>query len=177
MCALLVCGWLGFTGMAQAQTASEVFEEHISPLVQRQCINCHVQGGQSGNTRLVFLPSTDATHLVHNEQQFRQFISEVDGGAERILDKISGRISHGGGTQVPEDSDEYGRMAQYLELLAGGSESNEIIPDPGLRRAIANALNKSAEEPITEEELATLVELQADGNPSATCAVWNLRSN
>ena len=41
------------------ETAAEVFREHISgPIVQSKCVTCHVEGGQSGNTRLVFVRSS-----------------------------------------------------------------------------------------------------------------------
>ena len=45
------------------ETAADVFREHLSgPIVQGKCIACHVEGGQSGNTRLVFVPSSDPGH-------------------------------------------------------------------------------------------------------------------
>ena len=135
---------LSLSATAVAQTATEVFQEHVSPIVQAKCINCHVEGGASGNTRLVFVPSSNAEHETLNQETFEDFLAAVDDGADTILDKISGRISHGGGTQVPEDSEEYGHIERFLELLEDDSEEPvEIIPDAALRGAVEAALGKS----------------------------------
>ena len=49
------------------ETAEQVFREHISgPIVQGKCIDCHVAVGRSGNTRLVFVPSSDPDHEARN---------------------------------------------------------------------------------------------------------------
>ena len=38
------------------ESAEEVFRAHISgPVVRSKCVNCHVAGGVSGHTRLVFV--------------------------------------------------------------------------------------------------------------------------
>ena len=50
-------------GAGPAETAAEAFEALISPVVQSKCVNCHVEGGASGQTPLVFLKDTDADHL------------------------------------------------------------------------------------------------------------------
>ena len=46
------------------ESAAKVFRELISgPIVQAKCVACHVQGGLSGHTRLVFEPSTTLNHV------------------------------------------------------------------------------------------------------------------
>ena len=100
-------------------TAQALFGRHISdPLVQSRCINCHVSGGPSGHTRLVFERSTNPDHEALNLATFERFLSEVEGGESRILNKIQG-VSHGGGEQVPADSEEFAWMAQFLDRLGG----------------------------------------------------------
>lgn len=98
------------------ETAESVFERQISPLVQSMCINCHVAGGASQNTRLVFVGDDDNDHLKKNLAEFQGLLEEVDDGANYILDKIQG-ISHGGGQQVTAGTDEFAAMARFLELL------------------------------------------------------------
>ena len=99
------------------ETVEEVFREHISgPIVQGQCIACHVAGGVSGNTRLVFVPSSDPDHEGHNLRTFETFLAEVDDGASLILNKIQG-VAHGGGMQVAAGSDEFAAMERFLRLL------------------------------------------------------------
>ena len=143
-----------------AQTAEEVFTEDISPIVQSRCVNCHVEGGASGNTRLVFVRSSNADHEALNLQAFENFVADVDGGAERILDKITQRISHGGGVQVADGSERYEDMEGFLALLGQPEPTDELIPDPVLRRAIEVALNKAPGSMIEEAELATVTSLE-----------------
>ncbi|MDE0029700.1 MAG: DUF1588 domain-containing protein [Deltaproteobacteria bacterium] len=109
-------------GSGDTATAAEVFSAHISPsVVQSRCINCHVQGGVSGHTRLVFQRATNPDHEALNLQTFANFLSTVVGGASRILHKIQG-VSHGGGEQVPADSDDFAQMERFLAALEGPPE-------------------------------------------------------
>ena len=59
---------------------AQAFRTLGSPIVQPKCVNCHVKGGVSGDTRLVFVPDTDADHLAVNLSAFRKLLSAVDGG-------------------------------------------------------------------------------------------------
>ena len=96
---------------------SALFGQHISePVVQSRCIACHVEGGVSGNTRLVFVPSTTPDHDVLNLEAFERFLSEVESGASLILNKIQG-VSHGGGAQVPAGSADFAQMERFLGRL------------------------------------------------------------
>ena len=101
-----------------AATAEEVFATLISPIVQSQCVNCHVEGGVSGNTRLVFVTSADADHLAKNFSVFETVVAEVEDGADYILNKVQG-VSHGGGVQLAAGSDGFSRMERFLRLLEG----------------------------------------------------------
>ena len=88
-------------------SAEEAFRRDISgPVVQAKCVDCHVQDGLSGHTRLVFVRSSDtADHEKLNLQIIRTFLVAVEdeGGGSYILNKIQG-VQHGGGAQVPVDS-------------------------------------------------------------------------
>ena len=104
-----------------AETAATVFHDHISgPIVQTKCVNCHVEGGVSGHTRLVFMHrSSEVDHEVLNLQTFENFLAAVDeagGGGNYILNKIRG-VSHGGGEQVPLGSAHFANMEWFLGLL------------------------------------------------------------
>ena len=104
-----------------AETAATVFHDHISgPIVQTKCVNCHVEGGVSGHTRLVFMHrSSEVDHEVLNLQTFEDFLAAVDeagGGGNYILNKIRG-VSHGGGEQVPLGSAHFANMEWFLGLL------------------------------------------------------------
>ncbi len=108
-----------------AMVAMVAFQTHISaPIIQAKCVNCHVQGGLSGNTRLVFVPSTNADHLSHNLNAFREFLrrqhEEGSDGAARVLTKVTGGDGHGGGVQIEAGSADYQNLATFLALLEEG---------------------------------------------------------
>ena len=101
-----------------SETAAEVFRTLISPIVQSKCINCHVEGGVSGNTRLVFVTDADADHLATNLSVFETFLDEVEDGADLILNKVQG-VGHGGGIQLAAGTDDFSSMERFLGLLEG----------------------------------------------------------
>ncbi len=112
-------------GAGPVATAEELFRTLISgPILQTKCINCHVEGGVSGNTRLVFVTDADADHLATNLSVFEDFLAEVEDGADLILNKIQGALGHGGGIQVAAGTDEFSGMERFLGLLAG----EEVAP-------------------------------------------------
>ena len=107
------------------ETAEEVFRERISgPVVREKCINCHVEGGPSGNTRLVFVRSSNPDHEALNLKAFEDFVARVDGAGLRIINKIQG-VGHGGGLQVAVDSPEFADMKRFLRLLG-----EDVTPAP-----------------------------------------------
>lgn len=112
-----------------SESISSLFSEYISEqIVQSLCINCHVEDGISGHTRVVLSPSTVADHEARNIKVFQDFVDTVDGGADRILSKIQG-VSHGGGVQVPAGSAEFANMERFVRLLDGGGATSGISPE------------------------------------------------
>ena len=110
--------------------ALEFFLKHISgPVVQAKCVNCHVEGGVSGHTRLVFQPSSTPDHGAKNLAAIRKLLSTVEDGAERILNKIQG-VGHGGGVQVAAGSADFANMERLLELLGyGDGPGTDLTPE------------------------------------------------
>ena len=129
---LLVAAMAWQTGTSRAQdgkTAEEVFRDRISePIVQSRCINCHVQGGVSGHTRLVLARATEANHQALNLQTFKSLLDAVadEGGANYVLNKIQG-VAHGGGAQVPAGSSDFTNMEWFLRLLGGGDTATASL--------------------------------------------------
>ena len=110
------------------ESAADVFREHISePIVQGKCVACHVAGGVSGNTRLVFVSSSNPDHVAHNLGVFEDFLDEVDDSANVILNKIQG-VAHGGGVQVAAGTPEFADMERFLGLLGEGVERAALTP-------------------------------------------------
>ena len=114
------------------ETAEEVFRDHISePVVQAKCVNCHVAGGLSGNTRLVFVRSSDTPdHEALNLRTFEALLDQIEdeGGGTYILNKIQG-VAHGGGRQVPLGSAHFANMERFLGLLGEPVTRVRLTPE------------------------------------------------
>ena len=110
-------------GRGAAETSSEVFEQLVAAqVVESRCVNCHVEGGQSGTTRLVLTATSNSNHRARNLQAIRDFVATVEDGAELLLDKIQG-IGHGGGEQVPASSENFANVTRFLDLLRRETDS------------------------------------------------------
>ena len=107
-------------GPVDQASTEEVFSQHISgPIVQTKCVTCHVEGGASGNTRLVFVRAEDTPdHEALNLRAFEDLLAKVadEGGGSYVLNKIQG-VGHGGGVQVSPGTEEFANMQRFLGLL------------------------------------------------------------
>ena len=159
---------IGAPRAQDAETAEEVFRNHISePIIQTRCVNCHVQGGLSSHTRLVFVRrSVEVDYEALNLQTFENFLAQVDdesGGGARILNKIQG-VSHGGGVQVPLGSTDFANMERFLGLLGETVASGALTPETlfdtvalaSPRKTLRRAALIFAGRIPTEEEYATV---------------------
>ena len=115
---------------SETESALGFFLNHISgPIVQAKCVNCHVEGGVSGHTRLILHPSSNPDHGTLNLAVFENFLANVEDGASLILNKIQG-VGHGGGIQVPAGSDDFANMESFLSLLGYGEDSGpDLTPE------------------------------------------------
>ena len=150
---------------ATGESSETYFDEHIDAIIQGQCIACHVDGGASANTRIVFVTGSDASSRRSNRQTLADFLSLVEGGAELLLNKVQG-VSHGGGVQLQAGSSGFEHMRTWLGLVGEEAIAPGVTPETlfdsvrmvsherTLRRA---ALLFAARNP-TAEELRALAE-------------------
>ena len=100
-----------------AEKISTLYSETISSqIVMRRCVACHVQGGISQMSRLVFRRGTGSSVQSDNMAQFTDFVSTNSAGDQLILARVSG-IGHGGGTVLPTGSADYNALAEFLALV------------------------------------------------------------
>ena len=119
-------------------SAAVLFGEAISQqIVQARCLRCHVAGGESGNTRLVFVSSLEQDHATSNLGVLRAFVlgdgNHHHHGPENamlVLDKMSATVSHGGGMQVEAGSEDYLNMQALLARIV--AEGGEARPGTGI---------------------------------------------
>ena len=101
-----------------AEPASlELYNASISaPIVQSRCVSCHVSGGASGSTRLVFVRSSVDNYMMLNYNEMVDFVRNTPSGATLILSKPQG-IGHGGGIQLRSGSIELDNLSKFVEAL------------------------------------------------------------
>ena len=87
-----------------------------APVVQSRCVSCHVSGGVSGNTRLVFVRSSVDNYMTLNFNEMVDFVRNTPNGASLILSKPQG-IGHGGGIQLLSGSIELDNLSKFIEAL------------------------------------------------------------
>jgi len=122
------------TNTAMGQTAEAFYASDVDSIVQGKCITCHRSGGQAGSTALRFTSSVSGNHSV-----FDGYVNSPTKGAKasRVLSKITGGSSHGGGQQVSQGSADYQTFSDYMDLIS----ADEQPVDPGV-------LEVTLEEPV-----------------------------
>jgi hypothetical protein len=109
------------------EAAKDLFASVISPkVIETRCIACHIAGGLSGHTRLVF-EAGDSESLT-NMAVLEDFISTINGGGDLLLDKIRG-VAHGGGVQLSGESSDYIEFDRFLTLLGNQSSAITVSVD------------------------------------------------
>lgn len=112
------------------ESPSGLFTDYVSDaVVQSKCINCHVEGGASGHTRLVLTRSDVEGHEAANLSVFQSFLDTVEGGTDLILNKVQGAEGHGGGVQIVAGSADFANMERFLRALGGETASGSLSPD------------------------------------------------
>ena len=109
------------TAAAEALFAEEV----ASPVVAARCLACHLEGGLSGHTGLVFDHDATAEQNSNNIDVFVNFLTDIEGGGDYILTKVRGGNSHGGGSIFSAASTEYNSLSDFLSLLQGDDPLDE----------------------------------------------------
>ena len=155
-------------------SAAALFGAAISlEIVQARCIRCHVAGGESGNTRLVFVSSIEQDHEASNLGVLRAFVLEADDGhradnAMLVLDKMSATVSHGGGVQVEVGSEDYLNMEALLaRIVAEGSElgAGKVVADQTLEagRELRIAIAGAPLDVLSSDTCVATATIEGDG--------------
>jgi hypothetical protein len=109
-------------GGKPSQDPLQFFTDNISmPIVQSKCVNCHTAGGfaPTRGARLVLVTNSNANHLNQNHQTFIAFgelLAPLD-LSTYVTNKVSARVSHGGGRQLPPGSENLLNLETYLNLI------------------------------------------------------------
>ncbi len=111
------------TTIAAESGAYDLFQENISAqIIDSRCSICHVSGGVAGATGLIYSRTGD-DRVLQNFETLQNFAGTRDDAADYVMEKASGGLSHGGGTQLAVGSSDYNKLQEVLELLTTGSSS------------------------------------------------------
>ena len=122
----------------EGEPIQSLYSEYISePIVQTYCINCHRDGAfpaAAPNSRLQFSPKTVEDYVELNGAVLEDLVAvleedeDVEDPVAYILNKVSGGITHQGGTPVPTGTADYANLERFLRQVAAESGSTT----PGL---------------------------------------------
>ena len=94
-------------------------------------MSCHFVGGIADvpNSRLQFSRDTVENYVALNQAVFGNFVATVEDAVELILNKISGAVSHMGGTPVSANTDNFANMERFLRKLESEDSSAGLTAD------------------------------------------------
>lgn len=99
---------------------STFFEGQVMGRVLTVCAACHVPGGTAAATTFRVTMSDP----IATQDSVALHIDTATPAQSRILLKPTGQLPHGGGVRFTTDSEEYGILAQWAELVAAGQQCN-----------------------------------------------------
>lgn len=105
------------------ETTQLYYQQHVEGSMNN-CITCHVAGGMGQNTRFILSTAADAS---------ARNLGAVNGitqtlGKQAVLDKVSGKVAHGGGAVFAAASTEYTMLSDLLGQLATPGQCTNV-PD------------------------------------------------
>ena len=97
----------------------DFFKEQIwAPVLSKKCIGCHNPNGAAMDTDFVLQMADYPGYIEANQQTMANVARLQIDGIPLLLAKPSHRVDHGGGLQMPEDSEEYALMAEMIDRFA-----------------------------------------------------------
>ncbi len=98
----------------QAQSL-QIYTESISgPIIQGDCISCHVSGGVAAGTPLVYVNSGTNDFLNTN---YNTLINYINGGGDATLISKPQGTGHGGGVRLQPNSDELQDLQDFVNAV------------------------------------------------------------
>lgn len=92
-------------------------KEVWTPIIERQCYNCHNPQGAARDSKMVYQPPGQAGFLEANLAIFAEMATYERSGQPLLLAKPLGRFDHGGGTVLQEDSADHATLQEMLGRL------------------------------------------------------------
>ncbi len=110
------------------------YKQNVESVIAN-CTTCHVAGGMAHNSRLLFSTAADASNRnLGTLNTITQIL-----GKQTVLDKASGKITHGGGAVLSTKSTGYAALNTVLSQLTTPGQCTDVVdPDePVLTESLA----------------------------------------
>jgi hypothetical protein len=92
---------------------------------ERTCLNCHSAGGDAEESKFILRDtSLQPENLNHNRRSFEHMAAMKKDGKSRLLVKVSGGLTHGGGMQLKPGSTGYRILEKFVSRLEGAPEGS-----------------------------------------------------
>jgi hypothetical protein len=111
--------------LVQEAALDPYFSEEVWPKIgELTCINCHLPGGEAGDSKFLLQDAgLDADLVKRNRDAFARMALAKKDGRSRLLEKVAGRLEHGGGVQLKPDGRGLGILERWVRRLEGGADA------------------------------------------------------
>lgn len=123
--------------------AERLFAHEVwAKVAERHCVRCHHADGDAAESQFILLPLTITQSTVEqdaalreNRLAFEKVAKQREDGQSRLLLKATGKLDHGGGEVLKNDSTAYKLLHQFVE--SDGTQrppdsDADLEPDPPL---------------------------------------------
>jgi hypothetical protein len=122
----------GYIGPDGCVSQRNFFAQRLwSPVLDRICMNCHAPDGiASEQNAALQLVSSGYPGFIESNMENMAMVARFEfDGKSVLLRKPLGEMDHGGGAVLEEDSEEYGAIVEFVELL-DSDDVCESVPLP-----------------------------------------------
>jgi len=118
--ALWGCGKAPAPGAEPCTTDAEQYAADVAPVVETDCLGCHVSEGAAADTRQLLVAGEDEA----NRMVLHTMATEVVGERSLLLAKATGELEHGGGARVAEGDADWLALEEFVAraFSEGGCE-------------------------------------------------------
>ncbi|MEQ8315469.1 MAG: hypothetical protein RL839_08400 [Gammaproteobacteria bacterium] len=95
-----------------------LFNSNIhTPVIQGNCIQCHVSGGTASATRLVYVSASVSNAATLNYNTLLDFMQTASNATNLLISKPQGSLAHGGGVRLTQGSTNLSNWIEFVNAL------------------------------------------------------------
>jgi hypothetical protein len=119
-------------GIEPCKSSQDFARQVWGRVLGKICINCHAPDGVAAdqNAMLRLLPSAYPGFLAANFDTASYVAKFIFDGKSLLLRKPLGEMSHGGGVQLKEDSEEYAILSDFVSQVQAGDACQGAVGTP-----------------------------------------------